>query len=422
MATITAITTQDARYELGNGQGADAVHGNPVYSYAVTILETDTEHAGSGAAFTLGAGNDVVCHLARELAQPLVGREIEELMQQWGEVTRQLADHPQYRWLGPHKGAVHLALASITNACFDLWAKSRDLPLWKMLLSLPPESLVALLDLSYIEDELDESQALAILRAAKPTRDERAAALKGGYPAYDTSVGWFTYDNDKIVRNVRRSIEKGFTALKLKVGSADIGRDLERVQLIRDIGGDDITLMVDANQQWTWPAAMTACRKLADLGVYWIEEPTHPDDIFGHQRLAQSISPTMIAAGEHISNRVLFKNFMQAGAAQIIQVDAMRVAGISEFITISLLAKKFGLTVIPHVGDMGQIHQHLVLFNHIALDLPCAFLEVIPHLKHIFKDPASVSGGKYEIPQSSGSSFDLAPGVARKATLPVTAK
>ncbi|MEM1210910.1 MAG: enolase C-terminal domain-like protein [Planctomycetota bacterium] len=407
MATITAITTQDARFPMDHGAGVDAVHGNPVYSYAMTHLVSDARHTGSGGAFTLGSGNELVCMLAQALAQPLIGREIEELMSVWGEISRALADHPQYRWLGPHKGAVHLALASITNACFDLWAKSRGLPLWKLLLDLSPEEVVALLDLTYVEDEIDAQTALQLLKSVQSTRSGRESVLDHGYPAYDTSVGWFNYDNKKIANNVRRAIDDGFTAMKLKVGSKDLSRDLERVDLIREIGGDDITLMVDANQQWAWPQAAEACKALSGLGVYWIEEPIHPDDVLGHQRLAEAIAPTLIAAGEHIPNRVLFKNMMQAGGAQIIQADAMRVAGISEFITVSMLARKFGLSVIPHVGDMGQLHQHLVLFNHIALDLPLAFLEVIPHLASVFRDPAGVVDGHYQTPRVPGCSFDL---------------
>lgn len=407
MATITTINTQDARFPTNDGAGVDAVHGNPIYSYAMTLLSTDTKHIGSGGAFTLGAGNDIVCQLAQSLAEPLVGRDIEELMSEWGIVSRQLADHPQFRWLGPHKGAIHLALASITNACFDLWAKTRDVPLWKLLLDLSPEAVVNLLDLSYVEDELDADEALRILQEALPTRNERESVLEMGYPAYDTSVGWFNYDREQIAENVRHAIDQGFTAMKLKVGSKQLDRDLERTRLIREIAGDDATIMVDANQQWTWPTAIKACEALADLGVYWIEEPTHPDDVLGHKILSEAVTPTMIAVGEHIPNRVLFKNFMQAQAAQVIQVDAMRVAGISEFITVSLLAKKFGLTVIPHVGDMGQLHQHMVLFNHIALDLPRAFLEVIPHLRDHFADPAIINEGLYKTPQVSGCSFDL---------------
>jgi len=406
MTTIVAIQTEDVRFPLSQGAGVDAIHADPVYSYAVTRLQTDDLFA-TGIAFTLGGGNDVVCQLANELAEPLIGRDIEELMKSWGAVSRSIADHAQYRWLGPHKGAVHLALASITNACFDLWAKSRGLPLWKLLIELTPKEVVDLLDLSYVEDVLDASTALELLQQANNTREERMSVIDDGYPGYDTSVGWFNYADEKIVANARAAVGQGFKALKLKVGSDDLERDLRRVRLIRDAVGEEVKLMVDANQQWTWPMAVDACRRLAYLGVYWIEEPTHPDDVLGHQRLAEAIAPVKIAAGEHIPNRVLFKNFMQASAAQIIQVDALRVAGVSEFITISLMAKKHGLPVIPHVGDMGQMHQHLVLFNHINLDLPKAFLEHIPHLKNRFTHPANVTDGHYQTPRIAGAGIDL---------------
>jgi len=413
MATIDSIQTRDARFPLANGAGVDAVHADPVYSYAVTRLGTDDALLGTGFSFTLGAGNEVVCQLAKELAQPLLGQDIEQLMVDWGTVSRSIADHPQFRWLGPHKGAVHLALASITNACFDLWAKSRGLPLWKLLLDLSPKEVVGLLDLSYVEDVLDRSAALVLLQKADNTRHERMGVLDQGYPGYDTSVGWFNYNDDQIVANAKEAIQQGFQAIKLKVGSVDGQRDVRRVRLVRQAVGDAVSLMVDANQQWTWPVALDACQRLADLGVSWIEEPTHPDDVLGHQRLAEAITPTKIAAGEHISNRVLFKNFMQARAAQIIQVDALRVAGVSEFITISLMAQHFGLPVIPHVGDMGQLHQHLVLFNHIALGMPKTFLEHIPHLRDHFADPAVVTQGHYQTPQAPGAGMDLRQPVPR---------
>ncbi len=413
MTTINSIQTRDARFPIKNGAGVDAVHRDPVYSYAVTRLGTSDNLVGTGVTFTLGAGNDVVCQLAEEIAQPLLGQDLEQLMGDWGTVSRSIADHPQFRWLGPHKGAVHLALASITNACFDLWAKARGVPLWKLLLDLSPEEVVSLLDLSYVEDVLDPNTALAILRKADSTRNERMGVLDEGYPGYDTSVGWFNYGDKQIVANAKEAVQQGFQAIKLKVGSADVQRDVRRVSLVRQAVGDAVSLMVDANQQWTWPVALDACQRLADLGVAWIEEPTHPDDVLGHQRLAEAISPVKIAAGEHISNRVVFKNFMQAHAAQIIQVDALRVAGVSEFITVSLMAQHFGLPVIPHVGDMGQLHQHLVLFNHIALGMPKTFLEHIPHLRDHFADPAVVAQGHYQAPQTPGAGMDLRQPVKR---------
>ncbi len=405
--TITRIRSRDARFQLKPGEGVDAIHTNPQYAYAVAQLETDAGTTGIGLALTLGQGTEMVCNAIETLSTALVGQDIEELMAGFGEVFRSIADHPQLRWLGPHKGVVHLALASITNACFDLWAKARGVPLWKLLLDLTPEQIVALLDLSYLEDVLQPADVVQMLRAEQPRRSEREGLLQIGYPGYDTSVGWFHYEDDEVRDNVRRAIDEGFTAMKLKVGSAESARDIRRAHLVRDVAGPDARIMLDANQQWTLPRAVRICLELAQMSPYWIEEPTHPDDVLAHQTLARAIAPVRIALGEHIPHRVLFKNYMQAGATHFIQVDCTRVGGISEFITVSVLARKFGLPVVPHVGDMGQIHQHLVLFNHIALGHEQIFLEYIPHLREYFVNPAQVAGGLYAIPQTPGSSSDL---------------
>jgi L-fuconate dehydratase len=407
MSTITEVTTRDARFQLQSGEGADAVHVNPQYSYAVTRLKTDGKERGTGLAFTLGGGNDLVCRAIEALAEPLIGCEIEELMADFGRVQRQIADHPQYRWLGPHKGVVHLALSSITNACFDLWAKTRGAPLWRLLLDLSPEQCVALLDLRYLEDVLSPEEARTLLITKRPTRPDRMDVIEKGYPGYDTSVGWFHYDDATIRENARRAVDQGFTAMKLKVGSEEAARDIRRAHLVREAVGPEVRVMLDANQQWTLPEALRIGLELAPMSPYWIEEPTHPDDVLAHQTLARALAPIPLAIGEHVPNRVLFKNYLQAGAAQFIQVDVARVAGVSEFLAISLLARKFGRTVVPHVGDMGQIHQHLVLFNHIALDHEKTFLEYIPHLRASFTHPARVQDGLYHTPQEPGSSSDL---------------
>ncbi len=405
--TIARIRSRDARFQLKPGEGVDAIHTNPQYAYAVAELESDSGLTGIGLALTLGQGTEMVCNAIETLSAPLVGQEIEELMEGFGQVFRSIADHPQLRWLGPHKGVVHLALASITNACFDLWAKARGVPLWKLLLDLTPEQVVALLDLSYLEDVLQPDDVIHMLRGEQVRRSERAGLLDRGYPGYDTSVGWFHYDDDEVRDNVLRAMDAGFSAMKLKVGSAESARDIRRAQLVRDVAGPDARIMLDANQQWTLPRAVRICLELAQMSPYWIEEPTHPDDVLAHQTLARAIAPVKIALGEHIPHRVLFKNYMQAGATHFVQVDCTRVGGISEFITVSLLARKFGLPVVPHVGDMGQIHQHLVLFNHIALGHEQIFLEYIPHLRDYFLHPAHVEGGLYAIPQAPGSSSDL---------------
>jgi L-fuconate dehydratase len=362
---------------------------------------------GTGIALTLGRGNQLVCAAAKMLGASLVGREIEDVMANFGEVSRQLAQDPQLRWLGPHKGVVHLALASLTNACFDLWAKARGLPLWRLLLDLTPQQVLSLLDLTYLEHVLPPEQALHILQENGQDRFAREPILQKGYPGYDTSVGWFNYEDARVQELARRALERGFRAFKLKVGSREPSRDTRRATLLRKVVGPDALIMLDANQQWTLPTALKICRELNAISPYFVEEPTHPDDIAAHKQLAEAIAPTRIALGEHVANRVLFHNFMQAGAVHVVQPDCTRLAGVSEFITVSLLARKFGLPVIPHVGDMGQIHQHLVLFNHIALGHEALFLEYIPHLQQHFLTPARVERGVYVTPQAAGSSSDL---------------
>lgn len=403
---INTISAEDRRFELEAGAGSDAVHSNPIYSFAVTRLTLDAGITGTGIVLTMGRGNELVCGAIDLLSLQLVGRDIEELMSDFGRTFRLLADDAQLRWLGPHKGVVHLALASITNACFDAWAKARRVPLWKLLLSLSPAQIVTLLDLSYLEEVLDASSAIELLTAQLSSRSEREAVLSAGYPGYDTSVGWYQYSSAQIEERVRRSVDAGFGAFKLKVGGS-LDHDLARAQGLRRVAGDQATIMFDANQQWNYPHALTACKELATLAPLWIEEPTHPDDVFAHQSLANAIAPVALALGEHVPNRVIFKNFLQAECVKFLQPDCTRLGGVSEFITVSLLARKFGVPVVPHVGDMGQIHQHLVLFNRVALGHPEAFLEYIPHLSTHFVNPAVVKDGRYQTPQEAGSSSDL---------------
>lgn len=404
---IDRIVALDMRYPLPPGAGSDAVHTSPEYCLAVTYLGTTGTAFGTGITLTLGEGNRLVCEAIELLASPLAGREIEEVMAEFGKVSKQIADNPAMRWLGPHKGVVHLALASITNACFDLWAKSRGVPLWKLLLDLTPEHLVALLDLSYLEEVLPKEAAIDLLRKHWSTRQERGRILQQGYPGYDTSIGWMAYDDRKVRELTERALEQGFRAFKLKVGSTDRSRDLRRAYMLRECAGNSATLMFDANQQWNLPTALKMCHELARLNPLWIEEPTHPDDMRAHATLASAIAPVKIAAGEHIPNRVMFKNFLEAKAIHFVQADATRLAGISEFLTVSLLARKFDLPVVPHVGDMGQIHQHVVLFNHIALAHEVYFLEHIPHLRSQFVFPARVEDGVYKTPDEPGASIDL---------------
>lgn len=404
---ITRIDAVDRRFALHGGAGSDAVHTSGEYAFAVTRLHTGCGLTGSGITLTLGNGNRIVCDIVEQLAATLAGREIEELMAEFGVVSRRLADDPALRWLGPHKGAVHLALASLTNACFDLWAKARGVPLWRLLLDLTPWQVVALLDLSYVEDVLSAEDALGILQGHQADRPAREGILRSGYPGYDTSIGWFQYEDERVREYAHAALAAGFRAFKLKVGSRDGERDLRRATMLREIAGPECRIMFDANQQWNSHEAQSMCLALAAFDPFWIEEPTHPDDVAAHRALAASIAPVRLALGEHVPNRVVFKNYMQAAAVHFVQADCTRLAGVAEFLTVSLMARKFGLPVAPHVGDMGQIHQHLVLFNHIAMGHAALFLEHIPHLREYFVHPASIDGGVYRTPQEPGLSCDL---------------
>jgi L-fuconate dehydratase len=404
---IVSLEARDLSFPLHDGAGSDSVHSGSKYAFATTLLGTGGEVYGTGIVLTLGLGNSLVCEAIEMLGGELVGREIEELMADFGAVSRRLADHPQLRWLGPHKGVVHLALASITNACFDLWAKARGVPLWRLLLDLSPKQIVNLLDLSYLEEVLTAQDADNILQGQTASRAAREPILRRGYPGYDTSVGWFQYDDARVKELARAALEKGFRAFKLKVGSREGDRDVRRALMLRELAGPDALVMLDVNQQWNLPTAIRMCEALRGMNPYFIEEPMHPDDVQAHRTLAETIAPMRIALGEHVPNRILFKNFIQAKALHFVQADCTRLAGISEFIAVSVLAKKFGLPVVPHVGDMGQIHQHLVLFNHIAIGHEALFLECIPHMRENFAHPFRMEGGVYVTPQTPGSTSDF---------------
>jgi L-fuconate dehydratase len=404
---ISKVRTQDARFYLEGGAGSDALHTDPQYSYAVTLLETDKAIAGTGFVLTLGQGNQLVTAAIELLAEGLVGMEIEELMASFATHSRAMADHPQLRWLGPHKGVVHLALASITNACFDLWAMSRGVPLWRLLLDLDDVQFASLLDLTYLEHVLTSEDVVAFVDQQRQGREERRGILNTGYPGYDTSIGWLGYDDATVVANAGKAVDRGFRALKLKVGSDDVERDVRRATRLREAVGPDVRVMIDANQRWSVPEAIANIERFRDVDLFWVEEPTHPDDVNGHRAIVDAATPVRIALGEHVPNRVVFNNYINQRAVHFIQIDCTRVAGVSEFLTVSLLAKRAGLPVVPHVGDMGQVHQHLVLFNHIALGCEVVFLEHIPHLSQYFADPAEVQDGVYRTPQEPGSSAAL---------------
>ncbi len=388
---------------------------DPDYSAAYVVLETDhpTGVAGHGLTFTIGRGTELCVAAVELLAPHVVGRTMEEIAADMTGFWRGLVADSQLRWLGPEKGVVHLATAALVNAVWDLYSKLEGKPLWKLLADMSPEQLVACIDFRYIDDALSKAEAIEILRRQAPTRGAREAEmLRDGYPAYTTSAGWLGYSDDKIRTLARQAMAEGFTHLKLKVGG-DPASDLRRARILRESIGPDNHLMLDANQVWGIEQAITAMRALAEVNPWWIEEPTSPDDILGHQRIREAIKPIGVATGEHVHNRVMFKQLLQAGAIDFCQVDSCRLGGVNEVLAVLLLAAKFGVPVCPHAGGVGlcEYVQHLAIFDYIAISgsLDRRTCEFVDHLHEHFVEPARVKNGRYVAPKAPGYSAEIKP-------------
>jgi L-fuconate dehydratase len=410
---IVGLTTHDVRFPTSRlRDGSDAMHRSPDYSAAYVVLETDDpELSGHGLTFTNGRGNEI-CIAAIQALKPLVtGRSLEGITGDFAGFWRSLVSEDQLRWLGPEKGVMHLATAAIVNAVWDLWAKSRGVPVWRLLADLSAEEIVSTVDFRYIADELPPEEALDLLRAAAPGRDEREHVLRTrGYPAYTTSAGWLGYDDEKVDRLTRAALAAGFRHIKMKVGG-DAASDARRAGLIREALGDGGTLMMDANQVWNVDEAISSMRELAAFDPLWIEEPTSPDDVLGHARIREAIAPIAVATGEHVQNRIIFKQLLQAEAIDVLQIDACRVAGVNEVISILLLAAKFGVPVCPHAGGVGlcEYVQHLAPFDYLRVSgsIDGRMIEWVDHLHEHFVHPAAVVDGHYLLPEAPGYSIEM---------------
>jgi len=414
--TITDISTRDIRFPTSRTlDGSDAMNVDPDYSAAYVILRTDspTGLEGHGLTFTLGRGNEV-CVAAIEALKPLlVGQTLELFTRDMAAFWRRVTGESQLRWLGPEKGVIHLAAAALVNAVWDLYAKAEGKPLWKLLVDMTPEQLIACLDFRYVTDALTPDEALEILHRNAPTRALREAEMqRDGFPAYTTSAGWLGYSDEKLRRLCREAIAQGWNHFKIKVGrsSAD---DIRRCTIIREEIGWQRKLMVDANQYWDVGEAIAAMRELAPFDPLWIEEPTSPDDVLGHAAIARAVAPIGVATGEHCQNRVIFKQLMQAGAMQFCQIDSCRLGGVNEVLVVLLLAAKFEIPVCPHAGGVGlcEYVQHLSLFDYICVgaSLENRILEYVDHLHEHFLDPVTMKNGHYMPPTQPGYSITMRP-------------
>jgi L-alanine-DL-glutamate epimerase-like enolase superfamily enzyme len=413
MPRITSVEVVDVRFPTSlTRDGSDAMNKDGDYSAAYVVLHTDDPGlTGHGFTFTIGRGNDLCVAAAVQRGRPLVGREVDELSADLGGIYRELQSDTQLRWLGPDKGVVHLALAAVMNAVWDLAARRAGKPLWRLLADMSPEELVAAADLRYLSDVLTPEQAVALLADREPGRAQRIKELEAsGYPCYTTSAGWLGYSDDKLRRLCEEAVAAGYKHVKLKVG-ADLTDDIRRCAIARDVLGADGHLMIDANQVWDVPEAIAWVRALAPFDPLWIEEPTHPDDVLGHAAIRRAVAPIGVATGEHGMNRILFKQLFQAGAIDYCQLDAARLGSVNEVLAVYLLAASFDVPVCPHAGGVGlcELVQHLAIFDYVAVSasLDGRVTEYVDHLHEHFTDPCIVRNGAYQLPSFPGYSAEM---------------
>ncbi|BFZ16800.1 hypothetical protein BsWGS_19839 [Bradybaena similaris] len=411
---IKSVKVQDVRFPTSlEKDGSDAMNKAPDYSSPYVTITTQTGLVGHGITFTVGRGNNIVCEAIKLLSGLVVGQDIALIFSDFASFWRSLTSEDQIRWLGPEKGVMHLAVAAIINALWDLWAKIEGKPLWKLLVDMEPEKLVSTIDFRYLEDALTKEEAIAILKSMQAGKTQREKEMKeNGYPAYTTSCAWLGYSDEKISKLCTEAMAEGFTRFKMKVGS-DLQDDKRRAQILRRTMKPEHLLMVDANQKWEVQEAIDWMRELVHFNITWIEEPTSPDDVLGHLEISKALKPLGIgvATGEQCQNRVIFKQFLKTGAMQFCQIDSCRLGGVNENLAVILMAKKYGVPVCPHGGGVGlcEYIQHLSIFDYIAVSgsLENRMVEYLDHLHEHFENPCRAKNGCYIVPEAPGYSIDM---------------
>ena len=411
---ITEAIARDIRFPTSEDlSGSDAMNEAPDYSAAYVVLRTDTGLEGHGMTFTIGRGTEL-CVAAIEALSPLVvGETVESFTEDMGAFWRHITGDSHLRWLGPEKGIIHLATAAVVNAMWDLYAKMEGKPLWKLLVDMTPEELVSCVDFRYISDAITPEETLELLQRNEHTKAAREVEmLKSGFPAYTTSAGWLGYSDEKLRSLLSESVAEGWEHFKMKVGTS-IEDDVRRASIIREEIGPNKKLMMDANQVWDVDEAIDKMQRLVEFDPWWIEEPTSPDDVLGHAKIAKAVDPIGVATGEHCQNRVVFKQLMQAEAIRFCQIDSCRLGGVNEVLAVLLMAAKFGIPVCPHAGGVGlcEYVQHLSIFDYICVSasLEDRILEYVDHLHEHFVDPVTMKNGHYMPPERPGYSGEIKP-------------
>ncbi len=414
MTTIKRLHVRDVRFPTSQFlDGSDAMNPDPDYSAAYVILETDTPGLeGHGLSFTIGRGNDIVCAAIEAMQHLVVGLDLDWIAQDMGRFWRHVTSDSQLRWIGPDKGAIHLATAAVVNATWDLWAKSAGKPVWQLVADMRPEEIVRLVDFRYITDCITPDEALALLREREAGKAARRAELMAtGYPSYTTSAGWLGYEDAKLRRLVREAVDAGFSHVKLKVGR-DLEDDIRRLRIAREELGPDRNLMIDANQVWDVDQAIEWLGHLAFAKPWFIEEPTSPDDVAGHRRIREAVKGSMqVATGEMCQNRIMFKQFIMGGALDVVQIDACRLGGVNEVLAVMLMAAKHGVKVCPHAGGVGlcEYVQHLSMIDWLCIagTREGRVIEYVDHLHEHFVDPCTMRGAAYMPPTRPGYSIEM---------------
>jgi L-fuconate dehydratase len=409
---ITGLSTYDLRFPTSASlDGSDAMNPDPDYSAAYVVLETDGARAGHGLTFTIGRGNEVVVAAIEALRSRVVGLETEWIAENPGRFWRHITSDSQLRWIGPDKGAMHLATGAVVNAVWDLLAKIAGKPVWQLVGEMSPEQLVAIIDFRYLTDAITPEEALGLFRKAEAGKAARIAELRAnGYPCYTTSAGWLGYPNDKLTRLATEAVEQGFTHIKMKVGR-DLEDDIRRLEIVRRIMGPDRKLMIDANQVWEVGQAIEWVNALKRFDPYFIEEPTSPDDVEGHRKIREAVAPVKVATGEMCQNRILFKQFITRDAIDIVQIDACRIGGLNEVLSVLLMAAKYGKPVWPHAGGVGlcEYVQHLSMIDYIAVSgsRDGRVIEYVDHLHEHFVEPCVIKNAAYMPPVQPGFSIEM---------------
>lgn len=412
MTVITNIRTVDVRFPTSDLlDGSDAMNPDPDYSAAYVIVETDGPQQGHGLAFTIGRGNEICIAAINAMRHLVIGMDMDWVAEDMGRFWRAITADSQLRWIGPDKGAVHLATGAIVNAVWDLWAKIECKPVWQLVADMSPEELVRCIDFRYITDCITPEEALVFLTEKAVGKSERLETLKReGYPCYTTSAGWLGYDDEKLRRLCRQSVDAGFKHIKMKVGH-DLQDDIRRLTIARDECGPDVELMIDANQVWEVDQAIEWVNKLAFVNPWFIEEPTSPDDIEGHRKIREAVAPVKVATGEMCQNRIIFKQLIMRGAVDIVQIDASRLGGVNEVLAVMLMAAKYDLKVCPHAGGVGLCEhvQHLSMIDYLCISgtREGRVIEYVDHLHEHFVDPCVIKDAAYMPPTKPGYSIEM---------------